>query len=165
MTYSVNISRSGLNAVIELQGGKKAISRWLKNDLPPLPDKPNSASEHDGLMLYWVSAERWLLRSVIDNEDRMLEITRLDSAPAEISIVLVSDTLCFFEISGADADDIISIACPMDLHLDAFAQNGVSYTYIFGIKGLLIRSGKNYEIAIESSHADMIDDYFSRALS
>ena len=93
----------------------------------------------------------------------MIEITRPDTAPLEIGIVLVSDTLRFFHIEGSDAAQIVAIACPLDTHASTFPPNGVSYTEIFGIKGLLVRSGDGFDIAVESSFADMIEDYLARA--
>ena len=165
MGYDVNIQRLELNAVIDLQGSVKAIKNWVKSGLPPFPDKPNCASDSDGLALYWIAPERWLLRSKIENEDRMLEITMPASAPVDISVVQVSDAFSFFRITGSDAGEIISTACPLDHHLSAFPQNGVSYTSVFGIKGLLIRTENGFEIAVESSFADMTADYLERATS
>jgi len=163
MGYDVQIHRLELNAVIDLQGEEKAIKKWLKGKLPPFPETPNTASASDGLELYWIAPERWLLRASIENENQMLEMTQPDSAPVDISIVQVSDTFCFFEIVGTDAGEIISTACPMDHHISVFPDKGVSYTNLFGIKGLLIRVENGFEIAVESSFADMIEDYLIRA--
>jgi sarcosine oxidase subunit gamma len=163
MGYNVQVQRSQLNAVLDLQGSAQAIGSWVKTGLPPFPETPNSASTSDGLSLYWIAPERFLLRSEIENEARMLEITQLASAPVDISVVLVSDSFRFFKITGADAGEIVSTACSMDHHLCGFPQNGVSYTNIFGIKGLLIRIEEGFEIAVESSFADMIADYLARA--
>lgn len=163
MGYDVQIHRLELNAVIDMQGEEKAIKNWVKGKLPPFPETPNTASADDELELYWIAPERWLLRSVIENEDHMLKITQPDSAPVDLSIVQVSDAFCFFIIVGPDAGEIISTACPMDHHNTVFPDNGVSYTNLFGIKGLLIRVENGFEIAVESSHADMIEDYLIRA--
>ena len=165
MGYDVNIQRLELNAVIDLQGSAQAIRNWVKSGLPPFPDQPNSASASDGLALYWIAPERWLLRSAIENEERMLEITQPASAPIDLSVVQVSDAFRFFQIVGPDAGEIVSTACPLDHHLSVFPQNGVSYTSVFGIKCLLIRTENGFEIAVESSFADMTADYLERATS
>jgi len=163
MAYDVQIHALELNAVIDLQGEAQAIADWVKGDLPPFPEKPNTSSSSGNVDLYWIAPERWLLRSSIENEDQLLEMTKPISAPTNISIVQVSDTLRFFEIVGPDTGEIISIACPMDHHISVFPENGVSYTNIFGIKGLLVRIKDGFEIAVESSYADMIVDYLQRA--
>ena len=163
MSYQVQIKRLELNALIDIQGERNAVASWMSDDFPPFPENPNSSCQHDGLSLYWIAPERWLLRSAIENEERIISITRLDTAPQDISIVLVSDTVQLFQVTGADADEIISIASSIDCHVSAFPGNGVSYTDIFGIKGLLMRCENGFEIAVESSYADMIEDYLSRA--
>ncbi len=67
MGYDVQIRRLQLNAVIDMQGKADAIAKWVKGDLPPFPEKPNTANESPGLSLYWIAPERWLLRSSIEN--------------------------------------------------------------------------------------------------
>ena len=163
MGYDVNIQRLELNAVFDLQGNSRKITKWVKGKLPPFPKKPNTANLRDELALYSIAPERWLLRSAIDNEDRLLEMTQPAVAPVDVSIVQVSDTLRFFAITGPEAGDIISIACSLDHHLSVFPKNGVSYTNFFGIKGLLIRIEDGFEIAVEASYADMIEDFLTRA--
>jgi heterotetrameric sarcosine oxidase gamma subunit len=164
MGYDVKIQRLELNAIIDLQGDAKAIKNWIKDgDLPDFPDKPNTSSTNQNFKLYWVGLEHWLLRSEIELENRLLEMTNSSAAPIEISLVQVSDAFKFFEVIGPDAAEIISIASPIDHHLSVFPDNGVSYTNIFGIKGLLIRVNNGFEIAVESSYADLMADFLQRA--
>ena len=162
MGYDIQIQKLKLNAVIELQGEAPAIADWVKDDFPPFPDKPNTSSRDGNIELYWIAPERWLLRAEIENEERLLEITNPSAAPVNISIVQISDTLKFFRITGPDAGEIISTACPLAHHISEFPENAVSYTSIFGIKGLLIRVKDGFEIAVESSFADLIEDYLTR---
>ena len=163
MGYDVHIERLGLSAVIDLQGEAGEIKNWGGAGLPTMPEQPNTSSEDGGLALYWIAAERWLLRAAIDREDELLAMTRPAEAPIEISVVQVSDTLQFFAITGADAAAIVSIASPIDHHSSVFPENGVTYTDIFGIKGLLVRRADGFEIAVERSFGDMIADYLARA--
>jgi len=163
MSYQVQIERCGIEALIDLQGSSTAILDWVEDDFPGLPAVPNTASKRDVLSLSWIAPERWLLRAPVASEDRLIAITKPDDAPLDISIVLVSDTLCFFHIGGVDAAQIISIACPLDTRVSVFPENGASYTEIFGIKGFLARRDGGFDIAVESSFADMIEDYLARA--
>jgi len=163
MSYEVKIKRDDLEALVDLQGSSQAIGDWVGAGFPEFPTAANTASVAGELSLYWIAPERWLLRAPIDQETRLIEITRPDTAPLEIGIVLVSDTLRFFHIEGSDAAQIVAIACPLDTHASTFPSNGVSYTEIFGIKGLLVRRDDGFDIAIESSYADMIEDYLQRA--
>ena len=165
MSYDVQISRVELCAVIDLQGRQEAIASWVGADFPDFPTTPNTASTSGSLSLYWIAEQRWLLRAAIEDEDLLLSITRPDTAPLEISAVLVSDTLKYFQITGADAAQIISIASSIDTDLSVFPENAVTYTEAFGIRALLIRCSGGFEIAVESSYADMIEDYLQRATS
>ena len=163
MGYDVCIERIGMQALIDLQGDAAAIAGWAGNELPVFPEIPNTYSERDHLQLCWIARQRWLLRAPLNIEAQLLDLIRPDAAPLDISAVQVSDTLCFFEISGPDAGDIISIASPLDHHAEAFPANGASYTNLFGIKGLLLRRETGFEIAVESSFADMAADYLARS--
>ena len=165
MSYDVQISRVELCAVIELQGRQEAIASWVGADIPDFPTAPNTVTTRENLSLYWIAEQRWLLQAAIEDEDRLLSITRVETAPLEISIVLVSDTLKYFRITGADAEQVISIASSIDTDLSVFPENAVTYTEAFGIRALLLRCSGGFEIAVESSYADMIEDYLQRATS
>jgi len=162
MGYDVHIKRLEPCALIELQGTRERIQDWLGDSFPEFPAIPNSAIAQQDLSLYWIAPEKWLLRAPADREDEMLSITRLQLAPVDISIVLVSDSLKFFNIDGPDADQIVAIASPLDIHSSIFPDHGATYTEAFGLKALLMRVPGGFEIAVESSFADMIADYFVR---
>ena len=165
MGYQVNIQRLEVNAVFDMQGQAAAIADWCENALPEFPEQPNTSSAKDGLSLYWIGPSRWLLRANSDREQELLSITKPDKAPAEISIVQISDTLQFFAIRGPDTEEVMSIASPLDHHLSAFPPNGVTYTDVFGVKGLLIRSQEGFEVGVERSFGDMIEDCLVRAIT
>ena len=163
MAYDVIIERRGLQAVVDLQGEPAAIVDWVGAALPPLPEQPNTASEKNRLALYRVGRERWLLRADLDREDELLALTRPDAAPLDVSIVLVSDSLQFFTITGPDAGEIVAIGSPLDVHPSVFPANGATYTDLFGVRGLIVRRADGFEFAVERSFGDMIEDYLARA--
>ena len=163
MTYRVELLRQPIFAVIDLKGAEPDLKNWIDSLNVVFPSRPNSRTHFDGVELFRIGEEHWLMRAQLDQEDRLMVLTRLERAPVHISIVLVSDTLTFFRISGSDADQIIKIASPLDIHPTVFPCNSSSYTQVFGIKGLVIRNKDGFEIAVESSYADMIDDFLRRA--
>ena len=162
MGYDVTIEREGLSAVIDLQGDADAVADWAGAGLPPMPEQPNTANVDNGLSLYWIAPERWLLRADLEREDELLAMSRPHEAPPDISVVQVSDTLQFFSITGPDAGDILSIATPLDHHPSVFPANGATYTEIFNIKGLVVKQPDGFEIAVERSFADLLADYLAR---
>ncbi len=162
MAYNVTIERLDASTVIDIQGDATQVEIWASEKLPPLPAIPNTASNSDDVAIYWVGARRWLVRASIGQEEELLASLELPSLPADLSAVLVSDTLQFFSIQGPDAEDVMSIVSAVDFHPSVFPVNGVCYTDICGIKGLIVRQSKGFEISIERSYADMIEDYLSR---
>ena len=163
MSYEVNIERSGIRAAIDLQGDSARIAEWAGAALPGFPQQANSASCRDGIYLCWIAARRWLLLAPLERENELLQLAPPGNAPVDISAVLVSDSLAFFTITGRDAAQIIAIASPLDTHDSVFAENAVTYTEAFGLKALLRRIPDGFELAVESSFADLLDDYLARA--
>jgi sarcosine oxidase subunit gamma len=163
MGYDLRIERRGIRAIIDLQGEAAGIAEWAGDAFPDFPQRPNTASCRSGICLFWIAAERWLLHAALEREADLLALVPPQSAPLDISAVLVSDTLTFFALEGADAAQIVAIASPLDTHASVFAGNAVSYTEAFGLKALLRRIPGGYEIAVESSYADLLADYLARA--
>ena len=163
MTCIVELLRQPLFAVIDLKGTQPDLQNWMDDPKVVFPSRPNSRTHFDGVDLFWIGEEHWLMRADLDQEDRLMVLTRLEQAPVHISIVLVSDTLTFFRISGPDADQVIKIASPLDIHPTVFPCDSASHTQVFDIKGLVIGNTDGFEIAVESSYADMIDDFLRRA--
>ena len=163
MSYDVTIERLGRTALVDLKGTRQAVAEWLGQKFLPLPETPNCASSADGLELYWIGDDHWLLRAPADREESLLATLDIDNAPDAISAVAVSDTVDLFSISGDDADQIVAIASPLDIATSSFPQNGVTYTGAFGLKALLLRRPGGFELAVERSYGDMMEDYLSRA--
>ncbi len=165
MAYDVRIERLPMSAVIDLKGPADIVKPWASYLALPLPEAANTASAAEDLEVYWVGPEHWLLRAPLEREDRLLTDVRPGAAPEGLSVVLVSDTLAFFAIAGRDAQQVMAIASPLDCHERAFLPNGVSYTEAFGLKALVLRHGPGFEIAVERSYADFLEDYLQRATS
>lgn len=162
MGYDTHIERLDTSAIIDLKGSRNALIDWKGSDLPAFPDQPNTATNADGLELYWIGIDHWLLRAPLDREKDILQTFDLGSAPHDVSAVLVSDTLAFFAITGPDAGQILSIVSPLNVAMEVFPSNGVTYSEAFGLKALIIRRSDGFELAVERSYADMTQSYFTR---
>ena len=164
MPYDAQIKRLPPYALFDLKGPSEVLSDWCAS-LPSFPEKTNTLSHENGSDLCHIGPERFILRAPIENEDGLIETLRPEPAPPEISIVLISDTLTFFRITGPDATKVVSIGCPLDLHDSAFAEDAVTNTEFFGVKAMILRCNDGFEIAIEQSFGDMIADYLARAMA
>ena len=162
MTYDVTIRRKDISALFDLKGNADDIAGWAGAALPPLPGAPNTLTRSGNRSLLWIGPDHWLLRGALEDEAELNEALRVEAAPDEISIVLVSDTLAFFDIAGPDAGNVMAVATPLDLHASAFPRDGATFTEAFGLKALVLRSSDGFELAVERSYADMTTDYLGR---
>ena len=165
MSYDAIITRVGAKAFFDLKGPQPGLADWAGELLPPFPTTPNSASKKGDSELIFVGRNHWLLRAPLAREADLAASLRPELAPPEISVVRVSDTQTFFSITGPDADQIMSIASPLDVHPTAFPDNGATFSEAFGLKALIFRQSDGFWLAVEQSFGDMIEDYFARAMS
>ena len=164
MGYNANILRQKTDALFDIKGVQSKVEKFVGALLPTFPKSVNTASVKDDISLLHIGRNHWLLRAPLDRETALEEILRPTNAPADLSIIRVSDTLSFFLVMGPDADQVINIASPLDIHPQAFPETGATFTEIFGLKGLIIRQKGGFLMAVEQSYGDMIDDYLSRVL-
>ncbi|UWR05368.1 sarcosine oxidase subunit gamma (plasmid) [Ruegeria conchae] len=165
MTYDAAIARQPLNALFDLKGSSAAIQNWAADVLSTLPERPNSRSGQASVELYHVGRNHWIARAPLEQEAELEKHLSPTNCPAEISIVRVSDTLTFFRVVGPQADEVMSIACPLDIHETEFGEETVTYTELFGLKALFMRCEDGFEFAVEQSFGDMVEDYLSRAVA
>jgi len=164
MNYQVNITVTDLHAMLDLKGDGDFLRAWpVLSDLA-FPTINNTATERDGMSVYWIGKQHWLVRAPLDQEPAFYSIAKSAEAIDEISATIVSDAMSFFSLNGHDADQVMSIASPLDVHPSVFPKNGVTYTEAFGIKALIIRCEGGYEIGVDRSYFDMIGDCFGHAL-
>ncbi|WP_371169329.1 sarcosine oxidase subunit gamma [Aliiroseovarius sp. 2305UL8-7] len=163
MPYNVEINRLPLFALFDLRGDAAKLSKWCGKTLPAFPPTPNSQSNDGHNSLYFVGPDHWLLRAGLEDEQALTAALRPTESPPEISIVNISDTLAMFRITGPDADQVMSIGCPLDLHPSTFGPDAVSYTEFFGLKALVIRHSDGFDCGLDRSYAALVQDYLTQA--
>lgn len=164
MSYSATITRLPIFALFDLKGAPADLAEWAPS-LPAFPSAPNTLVRDEDTELCLIGPDRFLLRADITKENDLLQMLRPAEAPPEMSIVRVSDTLTFFRVTGGHAAQIISIGCPLDLNEAVYGADAVSYTEFFGIKALVLRCDEGFDVGIEQSFGDMIEDYLNRAMA
>ncbi|OED39361.1 hypothetical protein AB833_15620 [Chromatiales bacterium (ex Bugula neritina AB1)] len=163
MRYRITLETHKTHALVDLQGDKHDIALWAKKSELRLPANANTFAQSGPYTLYWIGPERWLLAASLEREPELAQLISENTLAESSSAVLISDSQSFFEIRGADAGQIVSIASPLDIHSSVFPENGASYTDLFGLKALVIRREDGFDIMVERSFSDMVLDYFQRA--
>lgn len=163
MAYDVSILRLPLMAIFDLKGKQTAVQEWCGAVLPTFPTRHNSFTQEDGRMLIWVGPDHWQVRAEISIEDALIADLGPDLAPSEVSVVLVSDTLVFFVITGKDADQVMAVASPLDLR--ELSADSAMQTEVFLCKAMIRRINDGYELAVDQSYAAMFAEYLDRVRS
>jgi len=164
MSYDVEIRELDLSAIFDLKGPMEHLKPRISGLAPAFPDRANTATRSGDMEFYWIGPDHWLLRGPIEGENELIATIDPSAASGDISIVLISDTLAFFSISGPDADQIMAIASPLDTHRSAFPANGATFTEAFGLKALVVRRDDGYDLGCDRSYGDMVADYLLRAV-
>jgi heterotetrameric sarcosine oxidase gamma subunit len=158
MRYDVTINRLGISALFDIRGRAEALVGWAGIHLPALPDAANSYTTRAGCTLALIGPDHWILRAGLEQETALAAALNPSGAPADVSIVVVSDTLTFFTITGPDAARIMAIICPLDLHSSVFSNAAITYCEVLGLKALVTRTAGGFEIAVEQSFGDFVAD-------
>ena len=164
MSYDARAARLPVQALFDLRGDPVALVAWGGAVLPALPDVPNSRTCAEDVMLCHLGPRRWLLRAPPDRESALTDALRPETAPPEISLVRISDTLAFFRITGPEAAEVMAICCPMDLHPSVFDEAAASHTEAFGLRALVMRCADGFDLAVEQSFGAMLEDCLARAI-
>jgi len=165
MTYDVNIERKLLNALFDIKGSIRDVKSHLKEYIDSFPTEPNSYISQGNWKIFYVGPDHWILMAPILEEEHLLSSLRPQDCPNSISIVLISDTLSFFQINGPDAFDIMSIASTLNLNSDSFTSETATFSEIFGLKALIFQDGEGYQFAIDRSFGDMVSNYLDLILA
>ena len=164
MIYDVSIEMLDLFCVFDLKGKRSHIASLLASLPINLPENSNTATTSGGMVLCWVGPTQWILRAPQATEQKLALEFQLNGTERKISVVEISDMLQFFSVRGRDADEVLAACCPLDFHLTVFRDNAVTFTEFLGTKALLLRVADTYQLAVERSYTDFINDNLHRIL-
>jgi heterotetrameric sarcosine oxidase gamma subunit len=165
MSYQTTIEKQGLSAIFDIKGNISAVSQRISHLGISMPTIANTASSSNGQHLCWIGEEHWIVMAPADHENQLLDSLAPNDSGLDCRIVLVSDFYSIFTVTGKQADDIIAIASPLDIRPTKFADNGATYSELFGIRALIVRRSDGYIIAVERSYGDMITAYFDKVMT
>jgi sarcosine oxidase subunit gamma len=164
MIYDACIEALDLSCVFDLKGMRTDIRSRLAGLPINLPEGPNTLSRSGEITLCWVGPAQWILRAPGTSEQQLMRMLEPNISDGKTSVVEVSDMLQFFAVRGRDADDVLAVCCPLDIHPTRFPENAVTFTELSGTKALLLRDTDGFQFAVDRSYADFIEDNLHRVL-
>ena len=164
MVYEVKINRKEISALFDIKGNLPDVKELLVHFFQEIPEEANTSISKSGKTLMYIGKDNWVLRGPIEEEEELNSLLKSGAALSDVSVVLVSDTLTFFSVSGAGAKDIMAIASPLDFYETKFRENSVTFSEVFGIKALIKRVENGFEFGVDQSYGDMVEDYLSKSI-
>jgi len=121
-----------------------------------LPTTPNTASgDPDGRHALWLGPDEWLVLGPGGSAPAIEAAVRGAAGDAFVVAVDVSANRLAFELSGADARELLESGCPIDLHPRSFGAGSCAQTLLARANVLLHQVGDapRYRIWIRPSFA------------
>ena len=149
MGYAASFERLPISTLFDLKGPEEALSEWIgAGTVPEFPTVPNRLSRANGMWIGHVGPLNWLFGAGLDREDDLVAALRPHEAPADVSIVRISDAMTSFRIIGNDAAHVMAIGCSLDLHERAFAEDAITFSEFFRQKALVRRCEGGFDVSV-----------------
>ena len=129
----------------------------------PLPSQPNTVTSSGRRSVLWLGPDEWLV--VDDGPAVTEEEVRAAFAPEWGAAVDVSANRVLFELSGADARDVLARGCPLDLHPRVFGPGQCAQTLLARAAVILWQADEapTYRVLVRASFADHMTRWLADA--
>ena len=164
MVYEVKINRQRISALFDIKGNLLDVKELLVSLFQKIPEEANTFTSNNGKTLMYIGRDHWMLRAQIEEEEELNRLLKRGATLRNTSVVLVSDTLTFFSVSGVGAKDIMAIVSSLDFYETKFRENSVTFSEVFGIKALIKRVENGFEFGVDQSYVDMVEDYLHKSV-
>ena len=140
------------------------VARFLGVDLPTAP---STWVESDTVRVIWLGPDEWLVTSPFRTPQE-LEAGLRAAVAGRGAVVDVSGQRTTLWLTGADARDVLSGGCAVDLHPRAFRRGAAAQTLLGQASVVLIAlddTATSYEILVRSSFAPYMASWLLDAAS
>lgn len=123
-----------------------------------LPVQPNTASLGAGRQLLWLGPDEWLLKLPRTESAGVESALRAGFGGLHTSLVQVGNGNTTLTLQGPAAADLLSCACPLDLHPRVFGTGALAQTHVAkaGAIVLCLQAGSSFELTVRRSFADYL---------
>ena len=123
-----------------------------------LPVQANTASVNSDRQLLWLGPDEWLLKTRDGMGETIESALRAALAEQHFSTVQVGSGNTTFTVLGDASGDLLSRACPLDLHQRVFPSGALAQTHMAKANVTLycLKAQTHYEITVRRSFADYL---------
>lgn len=129
-----------------------------------LPQEANTVSSYGDYTIFWLGPDEWLVHTPEDGEKNLIGDLHVALDDQHAAVTDVSDYYVVIRVRGAKAADVLSRACPLDLHPRAFKAGGCAQT-VFAHASVLLHKidEQTYDVQVRWTYAQYLWTYFSEA--
>lgn len=123
-----------------------------------LPIEPNTVAVRNGREALWLGPDEWLIVSDPGTSDAV--VVELEAALAAVhhSIVDVSANRTVVDLAGTNRHDLLSVACPIDLHPRSWGEGRCAQTVFGGAPVLLQERSASTRVFVRPSFVSYVAD-------
>ncbi len=163
----VTLSEAPFVGKVNLRGnaGDNAFAEAVAKVLGgSLPLEPNTVASHGDYTVFWLGPDEWLIHTPENGEGALIEALNNALAGQHAAVTDVSDYYVVIQMRGEKAADVLSRACPLDLHERVFKAGDCAQT-VFAHASVLLHKldGQSYDVQVRWTYAQYLWTYFSEA--
>ena len=123
-----------------------------------LPVIPNTVVRSGGLSCHWLGPDEWLM-TVKKPEVSIMQDLEHSLSGLHIAVTDLTGGQSLLGVGGRQSRDVLSAACTLDLHADAFAQGSCAQTILAHSHVLITPAFQSsgdcvFEVLVRRSYAD-----------
>ncbi|MCA3184199.1 MAG: sarcosine oxidase, gamma subunit [Cupriavidus sp.] len=129
----------------------------------PLPMRPLTSNNADGMGAVWLGPDEWLLIMPVAARDHTANSVNAALAGFAYSLVEVSHRQVAFAIAGRLAARVLSSGCPLDLGLKSFPVGMVARTLFHKAEVVVWRREDHFHLEVNRSFAPYVVGHLAAA--
>jgi sarcosine oxidase subunit gamma len=164
----VSLTERPLASKVDLRGdaGDVRFMSAVRDTLgASLPGTPNTTADGNGVTVFWLGPDEWLLVSACEDPAPLLARVRPALGGLHAAAVDVSDASTVFRLSGPAARDVLAKGCGLDVHPRAFAPGTCAQTTLARASVILHRPGEasDFDVYAPRSFAEHLGAWLADA--
>ncbi len=134
-----------------------------------LPLEANTVHTSEAYTVFWLGPDEWMVHGTKDGaQDCQAALTgELKAAFGDLHVAIndVSDYYVMIEMRGAAARDVLTRACPLDLHARVFKPGQCAQSYFANAAILLHQVDEDaYDLQVRWTYAQYLWTYLSQTI-